>query len=71
MTNIRTSEELLSSIKILISDAEKTLHSSSGDVSDIEGKKQESINITEEELSKHIEGLDLLITEEATLALRA
>ena len=43
MTNIRTSEELLSSIKILISDAEKTLHSSSGDVSDIEGKKQESI----------------------------
>ena len=52
MTNIRTSEELLSSIKILISDAEKTLHSSSGDVSDIEG-------------------LDLLITEEATLALRA
>lgn len=71
MTNIRTSEELLSSIKILISDAEKTLHSSSGEVRDIEGKDQESISITEEELSKHIEGLDLLITEEATLALRA
>ena len=71
MTNIRTSEELLSSIKILLSDAENSLHGSNEDVKDIEGEAQGSINITEDELSKHIEGLDLLITEEATLALRA
>ncbi|EJW21320.1 hypothetical protein IMCC14465_11160 [alpha proteobacterium IMCC14465] len=70
MANIRTSEELQSSIKDLLAAAEQAAEKSREESGD-GVNPQDNLNMTEDEVAKHLEGLDLLITEEATLALRA
>ena len=70
MANIRTSDELQSSIKDLLAAAEQAAEKSREESGD-GVNPQDNLNMTEDEVAKHLEGLDLLITEEATLALRA
>lgn len=69
MANTRTSEELSASIRDLLAAAEQAAEKSREESG--EGEFQDNLNMTEDEVAKHLEGLDLLITEEATLALRA
>ncbi|ERL46394.1 domain containing protein [Candidatus Micropelagos thuwalensis] len=69
MDNTRTSEELSASIRGLLAAAEQAAEKSREESG--EGETQDNLNMTEDEVAKHLEGLDLLITEEATLALRA
>ena len=71
MANTRTSEELHSSIKDLLAAAEQAAEKSREESGEGVDPSQENLNLTEDEVAKHLEGLDLLITEEATLALRA
>lgn len=67
MVNARTSEEIHSSIRDLLAAAEKAAEKAREDGT----ASAENPQMSEDEMAGHLEGLDLLITEEAVLALRA
>ena len=71
MVNNRTTEELHSSIRDLLAAAETAAANSNQESLEDLKNSDNPIKMTEDEVAKHLDGLDLLISEEATLALRA
>lgn len=71
MVNNRTTEELHSSIRDLLAAAETAAANSNQESVEDLKDSDNPIKMTEDEVAKHLDGLDLLISEEATLALRA
>ena len=66
MSSVRTADDYKNAIRALLSDAEEEV----GEAVSARDVKNES-NISDDDMDQYLKGLDLLITEEATVALRA
>ena len=66
MSSVRTIDDYKNAIRVLLHDAEEQFEEA---VSAREG--DEATNLSESDMDQYLKGLDLLITEEATIALRA
>ena len=66
MSSVRTIDDYKNAIRVLLHDAEEQFEET---VSAREG--DEATNLSESDMDQYLKGLDLLITEEATIALRA
>ncbi|CAI8397964.1 MAG: Uncharacterised protein [Rhodobiaceae bacterium UBA7378] len=66
MSSVRTIDDYKNAIRVLLHDAEEQFEET---VSAREG--DEATNLSDSDMDQYLKGLDLLITEEATIALRA
>ena len=66
MSSVRTIVDYKNAIRVLLHDAEEQFEEA---VSAREG--DEATNLSDSDMDQYLKGLDLLITEEATIALRA
>ena len=66
MSSVRTADDYKNAIRALLSDAEEEV----GEVVSARDVKNEA-KISDDDMDQYLKGLDLLITEEATVALRA
>ena len=66
MSSVRTADDYKNAIRALLSDAEEEV----GEAVSARDVKNEA-KISDEDMDQYLKGLDLLITEEATVALRA
>ncbi|HCQ81249.1 MAG: hypothetical protein CBD03_02140 [Rhizobiales bacterium TMED143] len=66
MSSVRTIDDYKNAIRVLLHDAEEQFEEA---VSAREG--DEATNLSDSDMDQYLKGLDLLITEEATIALRA
>ena len=66
MSSVRTIDDYKNAIRVLLHDAEEQFEAA---VSAREG--DEATNLSDSDMDQYLKGLDLLITEEATIALRA
>lgn len=77
MEKLDKNDAIKSSINQLLHAAEiaaeeaKAASETSGDGAEGSNPVADALKLSDEDVAKHLEGLDLLITEEATLALRA
>lgn len=77
MENLNKNDAIKSSINQLLHAAEiaaeeaRAASETSGEGADSPNPVADALKLSDEDVAKHLEGLDLLITEEATLALRA
>ena len=66
MSSVRTADDYKNAIRALLSDAEEEV----GEAVSARDVKNEA-KISDDDMDQYLKGLDLLITEEATVALRA
>lgn len=66
MSSVRTADDYKNAIRALLSDAEEEV----GEAVSARDVKNET-KISDDDMDQYLKGLDLLITEEATVALRA
>ena len=66
MSSVRTADDYKNAIRALLSDAEEEV----GEVVSARDVKNDA-KISDDDMDQYLKGLDLLITEEATVALRA
>ena len=66
MSSVRTADDYKNAIRALLSDAEEEV----GEAVSARDVKNEA-KISDDDIDQYLKGLDLLITEEATVALRA